>query len=79
MLPQLAALLTSLITVTEGVEEVMEEKKNLSSLAESETRIVGGTVVDPPHKYPFQVSSPLEVRDEEIIYYKSALMPQRHS
>ena len=57
LLPQLAVLLTSLITVTEGVmEEVMEEKKNLSSLAESETRIVGGTVVDPPHKYPFQVS-----------------------
>ena len=60
LLPQLAVLLTSLITVTEGAtEEVMEEKKNLSSLAESETRIVGGTVVDPPHKYPFQVSTPL--------------------
>ena len=37
------------------VTEVISDKKNLTSLAESETRIVGGTVVEPPHKYPFQV------------------------
>ena len=53
MLPLLGVLLSALITVT---EEVRSDKKNLTSLAESETRIVGGTVVEPPHKYPFQVS-----------------------
>ena len=53
MLSLLGVLLSALITVT---EEVMSDKTNLTSLAESETRIVGGTVVEPPHKYPFQVS-----------------------
>ena len=37
------------------VTEVISDQKNLTSLAETETRIVGGTVVQPPHKYPFQV------------------------
>ena len=37
------------------VTEVISDQKNLTSLAETETRIVGGTVVEPPHKYPFQV------------------------
>merc|ERR1711874_888925 len=47
----LPLLSIALLTVT----EVISQEENLSSLAGSETRIVGGTVVDPPHKYPFQV------------------------
>ena len=46
MLPLISVLL---------VTEVISDQKNLTSLAETETRIVGGTVVQPPHKYPFQV------------------------
>merc|ERR1711874_229595 len=47
----LPLLSIALLTVT----EVISQEENLSSLAGSETRIVGGTVVEPPHKYPFQV------------------------
>ena len=47
----LPLLSIALLTVT----EVISQEENLSSLAGTETRIVGGTVVEPPHKYPFQV------------------------
>ena len=44
----LCVLLSSQLTVS--------DRTALSSLNESETRIVGGSEVEPPHKYPFQVS-----------------------
>lgn len=43
LLPLLSVLL---------VWEVISDKKDLTSLAETETRIVGGNVVQPPYKYP---------------------------
>ena len=43
-------LLLSLLTLTTSLTS------QTSDLSETETRVVGGTVVQPAHKYPFQVT-----------------------